>query len=79
MDANQVIRTVNTLRAMPHENECAEFKHNNANPEDIGEYISALSNSAALMKEPAGFIAWGVDDKTHDIVGTSFKPHKEKS
>lgn len=40
MDANQVIRTVETLRAIEHEQECVEFKHNNSNPEDIGEYIS---------------------------------------
>ncbi len=78
MNASQIIRTVNTLRALPRETECAEFKHNNTNPEDIGEYISALSNSAALLKEPAGFILWGIDDTTHDIIGTTFKPHKEK-
>lgn len=78
MDAGQIIRTVNSLRAMPGETECAEFKHNYANAEDIGGYISALSNSAALMEEPAGFIVWGVNDITHDVVGTTFKPHKEK-
>src|SRR2546421_12315576 len=78
MDANQIIRTVNSLRAMPRETECAEFKHNNYNPEDIGEYISALSNSAALLKEQSGFIVWGIDDATHAVVGTTFKPHKEK-
>lgn len=78
MDVGQIIRTVNSLRAMPDETECAEFKHNYANPEDIGGYISALSNSAALMEEPAGFIVWGVNDVTYDVVGTTFKPHKEK-
>ena len=30
------------------------------------------------MKEPAGYIIWGVDDVTHQIIGTSFRPHKEK-
>lgn len=30
-------------------NEWLEFKHNNAEAEEIGEYISALSNSAALV------------------------------
>jgi predicted HTH transcriptional regulator len=29
------------------ESECVEFKHNNGNPHRIGEYISALANSAA--------------------------------
>lgn len=78
MDAGQIIRTVNSLRVTPGETECAKFKHNYASPEDIDGYISALSNSAALMEEPAGFIVWGVNDITYDVVGTTFKPHKEK-
>ncbi len=60
---------------MGRENEYAEFKVNNSNGEEIGEYISALSNSAALVKEPTAFIIWGVDDVSHQVVGTSFKPH----
>jgi predicted HTH transcriptional regulator len=66
---------------MAREYECSEFKQNNFNPDETGEYISAISaisNSAALIKEPAGFIVWGVDDVTHHIVGTAFRPHKEK-
>jgi predicted HTH transcriptional regulator len=63
---------------MAREYECSEFKHNNFNPDETGEYISALSNSAALMTEPAGFIIWGVDDLTYQIIGTTFSPHKEK-
>lgn len=78
MDADQIIRTVETLRAVEREHECVEFKKNNSNPEDLGEYISAIANSAALMKEPTGFIIWGVDDTTHEIVGTSFRPHRRK-
>ncbi len=78
MDANQIIRTVNELRATQRETECVEFKHNNTKPDDIGEYISALSNSATLLNEPAGFIVWGVSDTTHEVVGTNFKPHLER-
>ena len=36
------------LVALPQETEWAEFKHNATKPEDLGEYISALANSAAL-------------------------------
>jgi len=36
------------LRQLPKETEWVEFKCNYANPEKIGEYISALANSAAL-------------------------------
>lgn len=44
----------------------------------IGEYLSALSNSAALHRKEAGYIVWGVQDEPHDVVGTTFKPRQEK-
>ena len=55
-----------------------EFKENNANPEEIGEYLSALSNSAALQGKPNGYLIWGVKDGTQEVVGTAFKPAKTK-
>ncbi len=66
------------LAAFPHETEWVEFKHNNADPQEIGEQISALSNSAALHATEAGYIAWGIEDITHAILGTSFKPKQAK-
>jgi hypothetical protein len=36
------------LRKLPNETEWVEFKANYADPQEIGEYISALSNAAAL-------------------------------
>jgi len=39
---------VRELVKLPDETEWIEFKCNNKNPQMIGEYISALSNSAAL-------------------------------
>lgn len=51
-----------------------EFKHNNSKPELIGEYISALSNSAAIANIPQATVIWGIEDETHDIVGTDFYP-----
>ena len=62
------------LRALPQETEWVEFKHNRAEPNDIGEYLSALANSAALHGKGAAYIVWGVEDVTHNIVGTTFKP-----
>ena len=38
-----------------------------AHAQEIGEYVSALSNSAALHDKSSGFIIWGVDDKTHQL------------
>ena len=62
------------LRKLPKETEWVEFKHNFAEPEEIGEYISALANSAALCGKMNAYMVWGVDDQTHNIVGTTFKP-----
>lgn len=65
---------LNELRALPKETEWVEFKHNNADPQEIGEYISALSNSAALVGKASAYLIWGIEDGTHEILGTSFIP-----
>jgi predicted HTH transcriptional regulator len=69
---------VHRLCALPVENEWVEFKADNANPDEIGEYISCLSNSAALMGQETGFLVWGIQDKDHAIVGTGFRPDSSK-
>ncbi len=66
------------LRKLPAETGWAEFKENNANPEDIGEYLSALSNTAALNGKANAYVVWGVKDLTHEVVGTNFKPADTK-
>jgi ATP-dependent DNA helicase RecG len=62
------------LRKLPNETEWVEFKHNNVEPDEIGEYISALSNSAALLGKVNAWLVWGVDDDSHDVIGTTLKP-----
>lgn len=59
------------LIGLPRENEWVEFKLSNNNPVSIGKYISALANSAIYNDESHGFLVFGVEDKTHNIVGTS--------
>jgi ATP-dependent DNA helicase RecG len=68
------------LQALPQEAEWVEFKSNwdRQDMEDTGEYISALSNSAALLGKPHGYIVWGVEDGSHEIIGTTFKPRQTK-
>lgn len=61
------------LRKLPEETEWVEFKHNNSDPETIGENLSALSNSAALNAKANGYVVWGIADGTHEIVGTDFR------
>lgn len=74
---------VNELCKLPAETTWVEFKHNNADPKAIGEYISALANSARLAAKTYGYMLWGIEDKTHVIAGTSFEPetarHKSQS
>lgn len=55
-----------------------EFKVDNFDPEQIGEYISALSNSAALFNQSTGFLIWGIEDASHEYVGTRFDPDVAK-
>jgi len=62
------------LRKLPAETEWFECKHNNDNPEDIGEYLSALANSAAFTGKTNAYLVWGVDNLTHEIIGTTFRP-----
>lgn len=50
-----------------------EFKLNFHSNKEIGERISALANGACLSKKLNGFLIFGVEDKTHNIKGTTFK------
>lgn len=63
---------------LPSETGWVEFKVNNTSPEDVGEYISALSNSAALAGKSYGYLVWGINNGTHEIVGTDFDPWTTK-
>lgn len=69
---------LNELRKLPQETEWVEFKHNNDDPEQIGEYLSALANAAALLGKVHAYLVWGVDDNTHEVVGTAFDPISAK-
>lgn len=69
-----MIALINDLRRLPSETSWVEFKHNNSNPEMIGERISALSNGARLADKNSAYLVWGIEDETHAIVGTDFQP-----
>jgi ATP-dependent DNA helicase RecG len=68
---------VRELCKLPRETEWAEFKVNNTNPEEIGQYISALANAAALAGKTAGYMLWGVRNEDHQLLGTTFDPAAE--
>jgi len=73
MNADEFGKIVKELVSLPGETEWVEFKHNNGDPEDIGEYISAIANAAALHGKDRGFVLWGVEDGTRRILGTTFR------
>ncbi len=65
---------VRELCKLPRETEWLEFKGNNADPQEIGEYLSALANSAAYNCKASGYLIWGIENGTHRVIGTRFSP-----
>ncbi len=78
MDEKEIKAIIRDIQASPTECEWVEIKHDNDSPESIGEYVSALANGAAYMGQSRGFMAWGLDDNSHRIVGTKFNPKTTK-
>ncbi len=72
--ADFLVSLVRELCKLTHETEWVEFKENDAEPQQIGEYLSALANSAALAGKAFAYLVWGVRDADHAVVGTSFTP-----
>lgn len=69
---------VRELTRLPREPEWVEFKENNDDPQQLGEYISALANAAALVGKSKGYLLWGVRDSDHAIVGSTVDPRAAK-
>lgn len=78
MDEKELKAIVKDIQASPTECEWVEIKHNNEDPQSIGEYVSALANGAAYMGQSRGYMAWGLDNDTHQIIGTKFNPKTKK-
>ena len=57
------------------ENEVVEFKkaETNFDIDELGKYFSALSNETNLRDHEFAWIVFGVWDKKHQIIGTTFK------
>lgn len=78
MEKSKLEELLKNLVALPSETETIEFKENNYSVEEIGKRISALSNSANLHDTKHAYIVFGIEDKTHAIVGTNFTPNSSK-
>ena len=74
MDIKQ---TVLELFALKDKHEWLIFKENWFQPDTLGEQVSALSNSATIHDRQYAYIIWGVNVRSHRIVGTTFNQHCE--
>lgn len=77
MNSGDLTLLLDRLLAQAGEHEWLEFKHND-DPHAIGEYVSALANAAALDGEPFGYMVWGIENDTRQVVGTRFNPGSAK-
>ncbi|MFN0187438.1 MAG: ATP-binding protein [Bacteroidia bacterium] len=78
MTETEIHKIIERLLKLPKECEWVEFKINLKSEEEIGKYISALSNGAYLQNEPFGYLVFGINDNSIQIEGTQFKPTLHK-
>lgn len=84
MTEKELHKIIERLLKLPKECEWVEFKlnfqneKNNKSEEDVGKYLSALSNGACLQNESFGYLVFGINDKTLQAEGTSFRPKLHK-
>ena len=72
------IALIEELRSSEHETPWLEFKLNQGDPDRIGILVSALSNAARLEGKETAYLVWGIDDKAHEVKGTTFDPYGKK-
>lgn len=73
MSQERLIALLDDLRRLPAETEWVEFKVDNTDVEQMAKRVSALSNGARLRDQVAGYFVWGIEDGSHNVVGTKFK------
>lgn len=72
-----LMEKVKELKSYKTEREWLEFKENWYEPKELGEYISAMSNSAAYEGKAFAYFIWGVHDSTHEFTNTKFDPNQD--
>ncbi|HPR58868.1 MAG TPA: putative DNA binding domain-containing protein [Bacteroidales bacterium] len=79
MTNSELILLIDELRTLTKENEWVEFKSGNATTNDkLGQYISAISNAACISNKSLGYLIFGINDSTHEVVGTNFRFKNKK-
>ena len=70
---------LDALRRGERERGVVEFKSNLDQQEEIGQYISALANTAALEGAERAWVVWGVADGSLAVTGSTFDPFNAKA
>lgn len=68
---DKYVDLLETLLSYKDEYEWLEFKENWFSKDEIGEYISAIANGAALCGKEYGYMIWGIKDETKNVIGTT--------
>ena len=78
MTEDELKKLLDEFLTLHSETEWLEFKEakDNYDFNKLGEYFSALSNEANLKGKPYGWLIFGIDNKTRNIVGTGYRPHR---
>lgn len=74
---NNFCNLIKALLQEPTETEWLEFKKGNADATVIGRDISALANGALICQHNHAYMIWGIEDKSHAIIGTHFSPYNK--
>lgn len=67
-DAEKLIKKLKESDELPW----IEVKDSLKNLPKIGETISAIANSASYKNKEYGYLVWGIEDKTWNVIGTTF-------
>lgn len=67
-----------SLCALPREADWVEFKQNQFDADSVGQYISALANSAMFHEKDHAYLVFGVRNADHEVVGTSVNIENER-
>lgn len=74
---NALHELLDELRSYDTEREWFEFKENWFDQTQLGQYISALSNSAAIEGRKNAYFVWGIHNDTHSVTGTTFNSNMD--
>ncbi len=76
----EALQTLLTTLIDRWEDEVVEFKRagDGYSTHEFGKYFSALANEANLRNVEKAWLVFGVDDKDRAIVGTDYRPERER-